>query len=274
VEIASEFSSEILKIHTQNNLGASAARNIAFKYSSGDYIQFLDSDDILAPDKIEKQLGLIYSDSNQCILSGSYREFTWTLSDAEPAKEITGQMDFTKPIDWLIDAAWSKTMFPPVVWLTPRKLIEQAGPWDEKLSYNDDPEFFARVLLKSEGILFCKEAISYYRRGISSSLGSRKDRKARESELESLNLVTDHMLEYENSKRVREACSYRYRKLIYSLYPMHRDLIKIAEEKIRQLGVTGNYDFGNGMTNKLGKFLGWKNAKKIRNGYNRIKNSL
>jgi len=35
---------------------AASARNLAFKHSSGDYIQFLDADDLLSDDKIAKQM--------------------------------------------------------------------------------------------------------------------------------------------------------------------------------------------------------------------------
>jgi glycosyltransferase involved in cell wall biosynthesis len=269
-KIAKSFTSKNVIVLRKENGGASSARNFGFMNSNGNYVQFLDSDDLLAIDKIEKQVNLIAGSDEDCIISGSFSNLNEPGKRIEPMKLDTGCKDFDQPIEWLIEAAFGRAMFPPVVWLTPRKLIEQAGQWDEKLSYNDDPEFFARVLLKSKGILFCKDSISYYRRGVSSSLGSRKDRKARESELESLNLVTDHMLEYENSLRVREACSYRYRKLIYSLYPEHKDLINIAEDKIRLLDIVGDYDFGNGITNKLGKIVGWKNSKLIRQGYNRL----
>jgi glycosyltransferase involved in cell wall biosynthesis len=42
---------------TQENQGASAARNRAFDFCQGDYIQWLDADDLLSPDKVAKQMG-------------------------------------------------------------------------------------------------------------------------------------------------------------------------------------------------------------------------
>lgn len=64
---SSPFSSRIL---TQNNLGVSAARNRGWREAAGEWIQFLDADDVLAPGKIETQIGspaakaadVIYSD--------------------------------------------------------------------------------------------------------------------------------------------------------------------------------------------------------------------
>lgn len=273
VQIAVNYSSKNLRTFIQPSNGASSARNYGFNIAKGDYIQFLDSDDILAPDKIQKQLKRLTLEGDDVIASGPFINFRKDINE-DTYHPDNGCRDFENPIDWLIESMWDRAMFPPVVWLTPRKLIEEAGPWNESLSYNDDSEFFARVLLKARKIVFCEDAVSYYRRGNPASLGSRKDRKARISELESLNLVTSHMLNHEDSLRVREACAYKYRKLIYSLYPYHKDLIEKAEQKLKDLNVKGDFDFGKGFTKKLGKIIGWKNAKLIRNSYIKIKDII
>jgi glycosyltransferase involved in cell wall biosynthesis len=54
--IAESFGSEKLKIFSQENKGAGGARNRGLQEAKGDYIQFLDADDLLSPDKIEKQV--------------------------------------------------------------------------------------------------------------------------------------------------------------------------------------------------------------------------
>lgn len=273
LNVAKSIVSDKIKIFTKINSGSSSTRNLALKYSKGKYIQYLDSDDIIAPDKLLKQLERLASEGDDVIASGPFINFRKDINENTYHPD-NGYRDFENPIDWLIESMWDRAMFPPVVWLTPRKLIEEAGPWNESLSYNDDSEFFARVLLKARKIVFCEDAVSYYRRGNPASLGSRKDRKARISELESLNLVTYHMLNHEDSLRVREACAYKYRKLIYSLYPYHKDLIEKAEQKLKDLNVKGDFDFGKGFTKKLGKIIGWKNAKLIRNSYIKIKDIL
>ena len=136
------------------------------------------------------------------------------------------------------------------------------------MSYNDDPEFFARVLLRSKrGLKFVQRCSFILQTRYSIKLGKQERQKARISELESLNLVTSHMLAFENSLRVREACAYKYRKLIYSLYPDHKDLISIAQEKINELGIKGDFNFGNGVTRKLSNVIGWKNAKLIQRAF-------
>ena len=56
VAIARKFESESVRIITQKKQGAAAARNKAFSLSRGDYIQWLDADDLLSPDKIARQV--------------------------------------------------------------------------------------------------------------------------------------------------------------------------------------------------------------------------
>src|SRR6185312_14296624 len=54
--IARTYESKMVKVVAQQNKGASAARNECLRYAQGDYVQWLDADDILAPDKISEQM--------------------------------------------------------------------------------------------------------------------------------------------------------------------------------------------------------------------------
>ena len=54
--VARRFASKDVAVVTQKNQGAAAARNHALALSQGDYIQWLDADDLLSPDKIAKQI--------------------------------------------------------------------------------------------------------------------------------------------------------------------------------------------------------------------------
>src|SRR5260370_7810517 len=56
LEIARQFESESVRVVWQENQGAAAARNKALSLSQGDYIQWLEADELLASDKIAKQM--------------------------------------------------------------------------------------------------------------------------------------------------------------------------------------------------------------------------
>src|SRR6266481_5875279 len=58
--VARQFASRGVVVVSKENQGAAATRNHAFQLSQGDYIQWLDADDLLAPDKIERQLAALH----------------------------------------------------------------------------------------------------------------------------------------------------------------------------------------------------------------------
>ena len=72
-EVAKSYASRHVHVTTQENRGASAARNHALSLAQGDYIQWLDADDLLSPDKITIQLeGAEPGYSSQVLLSSSW----------------------------------------------------------------------------------------------------------------------------------------------------------------------------------------------------------
>lgn len=56
IEICQQFQDERIQILHQPNRGPSAARNLGIRHATGDFVAFLDSDDLWRPDKLEKQV--------------------------------------------------------------------------------------------------------------------------------------------------------------------------------------------------------------------------
>ena len=83
--IAQQFQNDGVRVYaTQKNQGAAAARNKAFSLSQGDYIQWLDADDLLAHDKIARQLeALGSSGSKRTLLSSAWGRFDYRHYRAE-----------------------------------------------------------------------------------------------------------------------------------------------------------------------------------------------
>ena len=77
-EVAQRFASKDVTVVSTKNQGAAAARNHALQLSKGDYIQWLDADDLLAPDKIERQLAALREgDSKRVLLSSPWAYFNY-----------------------------------------------------------------------------------------------------------------------------------------------------------------------------------------------------
>src|SRR5438128_6673995 len=76
--VAQQFESSGVRVVTHKNQGAAATRNTAFSLSEGDYIQWLDADDLLAPDKIAKQMEAADNcQSKTTILSSAWGPFMY-----------------------------------------------------------------------------------------------------------------------------------------------------------------------------------------------------
>src|SRR5437868_13349007 len=71
LDIARGFTSPIVTVVTQPNQGAAAARNKAYAICQGEYIQWLDHDDLLAPDKIRRQIDTAASTQSKRTLFSS-----------------------------------------------------------------------------------------------------------------------------------------------------------------------------------------------------------
>ena len=75
LEIARSFQRKNLKIIGQENQGASAARNCAYSEAQGDFIQYMDADDLLSPDKIESQMRLLQECPKSTLAVSATRHF-------------------------------------------------------------------------------------------------------------------------------------------------------------------------------------------------------
>ncbi|MBE9209049.1 glycosyltransferase family 2 protein [Nostoc sp. LEGE 06077] len=262
LEITKKFIFRGIKVISQTNRGASAARNRGFQESQGGFIQYLDADDLLAPDKIERQLKIFNSTDNlEYIASGEWARFYQKPQEALfLAQSIWQDMS---PVDLLVEAWENHLMMHPAAWLVPKQIAEKAGLWNESLSLNDDGEYFCRVLLASKGVKFCQGAKSYYRSGNTNSLSGSKSRRAWESAFLSSEIGTTNLLAREDSPTTRHACATVFQRFIYEVYPDVPDLRKKAETKVQQFGGSDIKPIGGPMFKLLSTFLGWKLAKKV-----------
>jgi glycosyltransferase involved in cell wall biosynthesis len=270
LQVARTFESQTVKIITQLNQGASAARNRAFLECQGDFIQYLDADDLLSPDKIERQIKLLCLEENiGHVAAGEWARFRNSQTEANFLPETVWK-DMA-PIDWLICSWEGGGMMHPAAWLVPRVVADKAGLWNESLSLDDDGEYFCRVLLASEGVKFCKRAKSYYRSGITASLSGIRTRHALESSLSAIELWTSHLLAQENSFRTQHACATSFQRFIYAIYPTFPDLVRQAEANVQALGGSNLKPDGGRLFQILTNTLGWRSAKHLQNQFYRLK---
>src|SRR4030095_6910918 len=141
-EVVRQFKDVIL-VSTKNQ-GLAAAINHGFPLPQGDYIQYLDSDDLLVPDKIELQLAALReSDSRRLLLSSPWAPFYYRTRSARFVRNSLCQ-DLS-PVEWLLRKMREGIHMQNATWLVSRELAERAGAWDTRLHFDQDGEYFCRV---------------------------------------------------------------------------------------------------------------------------------
>lgn len=271
-EIIRQFK-EVKLVSTENQ-GFCNAQNNAFKHAQGGYIQYLDADDLLAPDKIERQLAALRKIDNPRILASS--PWAYFYHRTQGARFVNNSLcrDLS-PVEWLLHKMGENLHMQNATWLVHRELAENVGPWDPNLHYDQDGEFFCRVLLASEGTCFVPGTGIYYRKSGSSSISYiGNSNKKKESLLVSMKLHVKYLLSLEDSPRTRSACV-KYLQVWYPNFYLSRpDLAAELETLAVSLGgqlappeLSWKYAW-------IQKALGWQTATAIQMNYNKLKTDL
>jgi len=264
LSVIRSFESANVKVFHQENKGASSARNQGLSEAQGDYIQFLDADDLLKKDKIELQLKAILNHPGTMAYGREVNFFDGEDKDISSAKCYL-KTDYGNGADLLIDLFGGPPpknaggMIPQHSWLSPRSVIEVAGNWNPDLSVDDDGEFFCRVVLKSNGIKYVQDAICYYRRyKHQRSLSSQKSYLARVSSFNAIKLKQKHV---GNSADTNVSFANQAMHLLCNVYPQHPELCKEIERFIEQMGGVSWLPYQEGPHKIARRIFGWKTVR-------------
>jgi glycosyltransferase involved in cell wall biosynthesis len=259
-DLAERISGADMRVVRQANAGQCAALNRGMREAQGDFIQYLDADDLIAPAKISIQMATLRELPPTRIASSS-----WARFENDPTEAVFTPEDVwldLPPVDWLV-ASWSGGgMMHGAAWLIPRGIVSAAGPWNEALTLINDLDYFTRLLLASDGIAFCPDARTFYRSNVSGSLSRQVSRAAWVSAFEATRLSSDALLARENSPRVRKACALNYQRLVHSAYPFVPDLVAQGERRIAELGGCDLVPGGGVVFQRLTRIVGWKLARR------------
>lgn len=144
---------DIIYIPHEKNKNGSAARNTGFKVSKGEYINFLDDDDELMPDKIEKQVEIL----ELCGLDygATYCNTTSKRIQNISRKLIVKSSQYLQEGDILEDYLLTRCCFGTSSILFRREIIEALNGFDESYIRHQDLElmtrFFTMFKIKATG---------------------------------------------------------------------------------------------------------------------------
>jgi glycosyltransferase involved in cell wall biosynthesis len=274
LSVARRFASKETSIVTQTNQGAAAARNKAFALCQGDYIQWLDADDLLSGDKIARQMETAEQcQSNRTLISCGWGYF---MRRPRKAKFVSTPLwqDLT-PLEWML-RKWEKNLhMQTATWLVSRELTEAAGPWDSRLLGDDDGEYFSRVIARSEGIRFVSDAKVFYRITNSGRLSyiGQSDRKM-DAQFLGMQLQINNLRAMKDDERVREACVNYLQTWLLNFYPNRPDIMEQAQQLAKSLGGRLEVPRLSWKYAWIQKTLGWSAAKAAQMSYNQWKNAV
>lgn len=144
--------------YRQENKGLSAARNVGIQIARGEFLQFLDSDDLLSPDKLEKQVSLMDKDGlDVCTCHHDMfddddfeHRYTYALSEAKQCFTIKdlGNTFIITPHDSLCRRKF---------------LIENNITFSTQLHSLEDWLFYATLIVKGAKFEEINEVLAHYR---------------------------------------------------------------------------------------------------------------
>lgn len=141
----------------QENQGVAAARNKGFSFASGQYIAFLDQDDIYLPQKLEKQVAMFACYSEIGMVHSGWRrvnEYGDLIADVTPWTRVPN----LGLHEWLL---WMPVLFSAMLFR--REWLEQAGPSDTSLEQACDVDLIQRLLLMGCPSIWLEEVTVCYR---------------------------------------------------------------------------------------------------------------
>jgi len=152
-ELAIQHPVEIRVLHIVNG-GPGLARETGRQVARGEFIQYLDSDDLLLPRKFESQVQGLRANPHCGVAYGKTRHYPYGAEPGQVAWKRTAEKIETLFPSFL-KSRWWGTSTP----LYRRSLLDQAGSWTA-LSNEEDWEYDCRVAALGVHLVFCDEFVS------------------------------------------------------------------------------------------------------------------
>lgn len=151
-----------IKVYNNLNHGVSYSRNYGIEKSTGDYIMFVDADDELLVDGIEKLVKFANDHPNYDIIryNGFEENINGSMTKLESVEKYNGEyLDKKTVFDLFIS---SKNSIRGYCWLLLLKRFDIVK-FKENLKYMEDTVFSIENILKKKNVVFVDEYIYLYK---------------------------------------------------------------------------------------------------------------
>jgi GT2 family glycosyltransferase len=193
-QILAEFGNRISVRH-QQNAGSNTTRNLLLHLARGEWIQYLDADDYILPNKVVGQLQVASADEAIDVVYGplilEYHRSSGIQSIVE--KPLLPHDPWTELAAWRLGQTGAL--------LLRREALLQVGAWRENQSCCQDYELYLRLLMAGATFRYAENEAAVYRRFETGTLSTKNlvpvwlERLKIEEQLESYLRVHDMLTE-------------------------------------------------------------------------------
>jgi glycosyltransferase involved in cell wall biosynthesis len=150
----------------QANQGVSAARNTGVNAASGEFIAFLDADDIWHRDKLRQQIDGMLAQPDIDISRTHLCETPWT-----PAEDLEICQRTLISVDEALEITFLRPYFATSTVIVRHRAFDRVGGFDTALRVAEDINFFLRVVADAPRVLVCRNNL-LFKRPVPDSLGA------------------------------------------------------------------------------------------------------
>jgi len=161
---AAEF--PLAQVLAQPNRGPSAARNLGIRHARGDWLAFLDSDDLWQPRKLERQLAEL---SRRPRFRIAYTDEIWIRRGVR----VNPGKVHRKYSGWIFPRCLPLCIISPSSVIIHRDVFEEAGRFDEALPVCEDYDLWLRLTARYP-VYFLEEKLITKRGGHADQLSNRE----------------------------------------------------------------------------------------------------